>query len=294
MQNWFDNRRYFVILLAIVILAIIMGMTIKDREDITLVEKVILDANILLQDILHKPVDLFVGVYNDIRSLASTRSENKLLHEQLDNLAYLEVDLHILAEENDRLRTLLGFKESIRDYDVIPANVVSRSQSYWDNIITIDRGEKHGIEKNMAVINHEGLVGRVFAVSSYGAKVLLITNSNAVYGVASQILDKDDSFGVIDKYNPEYSYLEMSMIKPDISIEKGDLVITSGLGGLYPKGIVIGTVDAAKKTGVGLTQSIYIVPAANIHNLNEVLVVKRQLNVDAELGKQSDDIEDSY
>jgi rod shape-determining protein MreC len=292
LDNWFANRRWLIIFVSIIILALVMSLTVKGRQDITLPEKIIIDTSVFFQKILYKPANFVAGLYDDIRGLNRLHEENIVLKERLDSMTNIEAELKLLSEENQRIRDLLDFKESIRDYEVITANVVGRSPVRWDNIITIDRGKKHGIERNMAVINQDGLIGRVYAVSNYSAKILLLTDSHASSGISALILGKEDSFGVIEEYAAEYEYLLMTMIKPDIQLEKGDHVITSGYGEVFPKGLVIGTVVASKKTEGGLTQSIYIEPAVNTHNLNEVLIIKRTLMIDNSFDEIIDESEE--
>ncbi|OEH84234.1 rod shape-determining protein MreC [Desulfuribacillus stibiiarsenatis] len=280
MDNWFGNRRWLFIFVSIIILALVMSMTIKERENITWVERAVIDASAFVQKLFYKPANAVVGLFDDIRKMRQLYSENKRMTEALSHMEYIQAELRIVNEENKRIRELLDFKETIRDFDVIAANVVGRSPVRWDNIITIDRGRKHGIERNMAVINEQGLIGKVYTVSNYSAKVLLMTDSHAPSGISALILGKEESFGVIEEYAPQHGYLLMSMIKPDVTVEKGDLVVTSGYGEVFPKGLVIGTVQAGRKSEGGLTQSIYVEPAALTNNLHEVLVIKRSLMID--------------
>lgn len=266
--------------MAVIVLALVMSITVQGRQNITGPEKIIFDATAYLQKLIYKPAHYLAGLYDDVRRIKHLYEENSALKESLNHMVYMQAELKLVNEENRRIRELLDFKESIRDYDVIAANVVGRSPSRWDNIVTIDRGKKHGIERNMAVINHEGLIGKIYSVSNYNSKVLLLTDSHAPSGISSVVLGKEESFGVIDEYDTEYGYLLMSMIKPDIQLEKGDIVVTSGYGEVFPKGLVIGEIVAAKRTEGGLTQSVYVEPAANTQNLNELLIIKRTLRVD--------------
>ena len=291
MENWFGNRRWLVIFVAIIVLALVMSMTVKGRQDVTLPEKIMIDTSAFIQKMIYKPASYIAGLYDDIRSLKHLYEENQSLKKTLNHVTYIQAELKIVNEENERLRDLLDLKDTIRDYQVVAANVVGRSPSRWDNVITIDRGKQHGIERNMAVINNEGLIGKVFAVSNYNSKVLLLTDSHASSGISAVVLGKEESFGVIEEYESQYGYLVMSMIKPDIQLEKGDFVVTSGLGEVFPKGLVIGTVEAAKRTEGGLTQSIYVKPGANTQNLNEVFVIQRTLTVDESLEDIGEDDE---
>lgn len=265
-------------------------MTVKGRQNVSLPEKVIIDTTAFIQKLIYKPANYVAGLYDDIRNINHIYEENRALRDTLNRMAFLQAELKIVTEENRRIRELLDIKESIRDYEIITANVVGRSPVRWDNLITIDRGRKHGIERNMAVITPEGLIGRVFSVSNFSSKVLLITDSHAPSGISAVVLGKEESFGIIEEYMPQYGYLLMSMIKPDIQMEKGDLVVTSGYGEVFPKGLIIGTVVAGRRTEVGLTQSVFIEPAAKTHSLNEVMVIKRTLMIDDEFHDTIDEV----
>ncbi|OEF98347.1 rod shape-determining protein MreC [Desulfuribacillus alkaliarsenatis] len=292
MENWFGQRRWMIIFIAIIVLALVMSLTVKGREEVTLPEKIILDTSAFIQKMIYKPANYVAGLYDDIRRINNLYEENHALRNTLNSMAFIQAELKIVNDENERLRKLLDLEESIRDYDLVAANVVGRSPARWDNLITIDRGSAHGIERNMAVINQEGLIGRVYTVSNYSAKVLLITDSSAPSGISAVILGKDESFGVIEEYLPEHGFLQMSMIRPDVQLERGDLVVTSGLGEVFPKGLVIGTVEAGRRTEGGLTQSVFVKPAVSTHSLNEVMVIRQTLVIDDSFNDTIDRIED--
>lgn len=289
MDNWFGTRRWLLFFVAVIVLALVISITVQGRQDITGPEKIIFDITAYFQKLIYKPAHYVAGLYEDVRGIKQLYEENKSLKESLNHMVYIQAELKLVNEENQRIRELLDFKESLRDYDVIAANVVGRSPSRWDNIVTIDRGKKHGVERNMAVINHEGLVGKIYSVSNYSAKVLLLTDSHAPSGISALVLAKEQSFGVIEEYDTEYGYLVMSMIKPDVPLEKEDIVVTSGFGEVFPKGLVIGKIVAAKRTEGGLTQSVFVEPAANTQNLNELLVIKRTLLVDDNYSDEADE-----
>ena len=197
------------------------------------------------------------------------KEENKELKEKIE-IAYRENA--ILKEKlitYDRLTKLLELKESF-SYEMISSLVISREPGNWFNSIIIDKGTVDGVKKNMAVATYRGLVGKVVSVDSNTAKVLLILDQRSAVG---GMIQRSRDIGVVKGSESNYCYMEY--LSHDADIKINDIVITSGLGSVFPKGIVIGKIAGIKKESHDLFQIVIIRPEVDFTKLEEVFVVKK-------------------
>ncbi|TRZ50308.1 rod shape-determining protein MreC [bacterium] len=191
------------------------------------------------------------------------------LRKENDYLKQKICSLNEITLENKRLEKLLVFKQK-SPYKVIAARVIGRSSDNWSSTIIIDKGSYSGIRKGLAVISYLGLVGRVAETSEYTAKIMLISDSNI--GVAA-LVQRSRQEGLVS--GTLGSVLVMKYLPPEADISPSDLVITSGLTDVYPKGLIIGTVVSVGEEFSGLSRYAIIRPAVNLSNIEEVLVIIR-------------------
>ena len=203
-----------------------------------------------------------------IAEFKRAEEENKELKEKIE-ITYQENA--ILKEKliaYDRLEKLLELKETF-SYEMIPSLLISREPGNWFNSIIIDKGITNGVEKDMAVATHRGLVGRVVSVDSRTAKILLILDQRSAVG---GMIQRSRDIGVVKGSESNYCYIEY--LSNDADVKINDVVITSGLGSIFPKGIIIGKIVGIKKESHDLFQKVIIRPEVDFTKLEEVFVVK--------------------
>jgi rod shape-determining protein MreC len=284
MTKFFGNKRLFILLLSLILFTMVMGLTKGGRDKLTWPEMFIKDSVSWAQSILYEPSRHIMGFFRDIHRLDILYEENKALKRSLSQYAKDSARLNGLELENDRLREMLEFEGSkATQIQLKVAEVVSRSPDRWNNVITIDLGSKHGVKRNMAVITPQGLVGKVQTVSHLFSNVQLITDIEQGSRVSALIQNKQSSaFGIIEGYDTKTGHLIMKRIKLDDPVSTGDYVVTSGLGEVFPFGLMIGQVQEVKVGQYGLTKIATIKPSADLYHLYEVLVVERSLEVPSE------------
>ncbi len=214
-----------------------------------------------------------------VRGIGGLALENQRMTAEIARLLGEVRDLKSLERENEELRGVLGFATRAQR-DLIPAEVIARSRDGWWQTIRINKGAEHGVSTNQAVISVDGLVGRVVSVAPRTADVLLI--SDPTCRVAGQIL-RTGSFGLVAGRGPQWDgsvVCRMEFINKNIPIRPGDEVITSGLGGVFPRGLLIGYVDRVVTDRSGLYQYADIISKADIGTLQYVFAV-RQVSPDA-------------
>lgn len=149
----------------------------------------------------------------------------------------------------------------------------------WIDQVVIDRGSTDGLEVGMSVMSNNGLVGRVTDVNPTSSKVTLLTtrDETAVLTSAEIVLEGETVFGVVNGYDPNRDLLIMDQIIADSEIELETDVVTSGMGGLVPRGLLIGTVAEVSLDNHGLGQRVFIKPASDFKDIRYVTIIKRQV-----------------
>lgn len=208
-----------------------------------------------------------------VRGLGGMALENQRMATEVARLLGEVRDLKSLERENEQLRGVLGFA-SRAQRDLIPAEVIARSRDGWWQTLRLNKGSDDGVAPDQAVISVDGLVGRVASVSARTADVLLI--SDPTCRIASQIL-RTGSFGLVAGRGPQWDgsvVCRMEFINKNIPIQPGDEVITSGLGGIFPRGLLIGYVDRVVTDRSGLYQYADVISKADVGTLQYVFAVR--------------------
>lgn len=128
--------------------------------------------------------------------------------------------------------------------------------------VTINKGEQHGIKRNMAVTNGEGMVGKVIEVSQLTSTVQLLSGFDEQNRISVEVDQEEPIFGLIEGYDEESESLIFRDLENEDDIEKGQTIVSSGMGGVFPKGLLIGTVERVEMDQYGLTKIAYVKPAA--------------------------------
>ncbi len=200
-------------------------------------------------------------------TLAGFKSENEKLRKRI---AQLEVERNRLLEAeatNRRLQQLLDFRPHL-PAAAVTATIIANSASTWFQSCLIDKGDAAGVRKGMAVVTPLGVVGRVVSAANHSAKVLLVTDPSSGVDVFVQ---RTRARGIVSG-SLENSTI-MKYVKRSEDIQVGDRLITSGLDGVFPKGLMVGTVIRVRKQHLGLFQYVEVMPAVNSARTEEVLVV---------------------
>ncbi|MFM9330835.1 rod shape-determining protein MreC [Paenibacillus mesotrionivorans] len=285
------NKKLLTLLLALMVFIALMGLTLSRRSEMTWPERVIKDTVAWTQGWLYKPARYAAGFFRDVEDLKNTYKENKQLKKTLTHYAQDTMRLNMLEAQNKHLQEILGFTERQKNadnYQYMVAEVVSVSPDPYSNTVNINLGSLDGIKENMAVMSVEGLIGRVSRVSNFTSSVQLLVDMNAESGgsaerqlekgISATVLGKEDLvFGTIDYYSNEEQGLVMTRIdqRSEMKLEPGDVVVTSGLGQIFPKGLVIGVVSEKRVGDFGINYLATVKPkATDFRHLREVLVVK--------------------
>ena len=198
------------------------------------------------------------------------RDSNDALRLENDRLrGALAADWEV-ATENDRLREMLAFQKETPG-TLLASSVIAADSASFAKSLRINRGSQHGVGRNMAVVTPSGVVGRVVEVAPYHADVQLITDGRSSVPVRVQ---RTRAQGVLEGLSSGICHLKYVARADDV--EPGDVVITSGLGGIFPKGMVVGTVVGVEKREFGVLQDVRVAPAVDFRRLPEEVFVVLQ------------------
>jgi rod shape-determining protein MreC len=194
--------------------------------------------------------------------------ENARLRRQVRALTSDNARLRELADENIVLREQLGLRRLIQ-MPTVAAEVISRNESAWFDTATINRGRRAGIDKGDAVVNHLGIVGQVIEADAFTSQVAAISDSNSSIG---GMVQRSRSIGIVQGQGSDS--VALTYLPKDADVRKSDIVVTSGMGGVVPKGFVIGRVVKVMRSATAGTTSALVKPSVRVDQLGPVLVVK--------------------
>ena len=211
--------------------------------------------------------DFFVYLTN----LRSAETENEKLAKKIQELEVEVQENKELAVENKRLKTLLELKQE-SEYKVLPAQIIGRDSSAWFNSAVVNRGSLDGVKLNMPIVVNGGLVGRVTAVSPVTSQINIITADKTGLGAIVGELGSSNAIGVV-RGKGEKGRLEMDYVPGYIPVVVGDIIYTTGQGGVYPPGLSIGTIEEVRTGSATVPHQIFLRPTAKISSMQEVAVL---------------------
>jgi len=212
----------------------------------------------------------FAELSGSLQENEKLREENRVLKRELGELKFREKSYYQeIVASNQRLKKMLGFKQE-RTHQLLPAEVTAYPPRSFLKVVFISKGEREGMKRNMVVVNAEGLVGRIVEVYPHQSKVLTI-------------LDERSKVGVIDQRTRDLAILkgkglegvcELQYLLKKAPIEVGDEVVTSGVGGFFPKGVLVGTISHIRENPHRLFLEVEVTPTVDFGRLEELFIIK--------------------
>lgn len=231
-------------------------------------------VSMLKYGLVNYPMKTLKGWLKDFETLWSAKEENDQLRYELSQVPYYKALYENTLRENEELRKALDLTSKSQEV-VVHAEVIGRDQDNWNNKVTINKGKKDGIKENMAVETTEGMIGRIESVSTYTSIVKLLTSEDKQNNASIKInLDKKHSSeGILSNYDVKKGVYIVYLYNDSDEIKKGMQVVTSGKGGVYPSGLLIGTVESVQALNNQTGQTIYVRPVSDFQEFNIVRVI---------------------
>lgn len=277
-----------ILLAIVVVIAFLFSVTATvisfKNYDSNIVSKKLKEGYIPANSQVVKIIRSIKEYINGVFHLNQILAENKRLKEELNRLNADRITIEEIKSENVKLKELLGLKEQIgfgASFEI--ARVVQRAQEAWLSFFIIDKGEKNGIKKNMVVINNQGLIGYVVDTGANWARVTTLLDPD--FSVSAMVVRTREVGVVRGNVNLLSKGLcELRYISKDSKIKLNDIVMTSGMGEIFPKGIAIGKVVQIKNDRFELTKSVLIEPLVDIGNVEYVMVIKQIKDINLSVG----------
>ena len=278
-----EYRFYCTIAVLLFIPILSLNTSNKAAGDFNFVDRSVVFVTAPIQSVITYSIDRcahfiqdYIFLINTRRDFSSVVEENRKLLNTIHNLKEIEV-------ENKRLKSLLQFQEKVEEKKTT-AQVIAKDVSSEFRSIRINKGSNDGIERGMAVVTHEGIVGKVLRVTSnYSDVITMLDNLSSI----DAIVQRSRARGLVEG-SSDFSCILRYALRTD-DIETGDVIVSSGLDSVYPKGLMLGTVIKVTKKSYGVTQDVEVRPSVDFSKLEEVLVI---LKVDPNAAKTTADISD--
>lgn len=277
-----------VILIFFVVISIIGVLTAREKNSLNFLEKGVRIVSYPFQILFNATSEKTQMLFMDISELVELRENNVALRKEISMKRY-EIDLlKKERQENQRLRSLLGYKEGSNEYfELVLGKIIGKSSGNWQKSMFIDLGAEAGIERDMVVINHQGLVGKVINVAPKNSEILLILDSDS--GVGARLSQNRKTIGIIQGRGVDERNLSFVHLPKEMVINTGDEVITSGLDDFYPPELNVGKVIEVVETQRGFTKTAVIETSVDFESLEEVFIIK---NFNKDKFKYNSEIED--
>ncbi len=263
------------IVITIIIIILLVAFTNSDANQVSYIQNICNAFVMPIQNGFTYLKNKISGNDSFFADMDTLKTENEELKKKNSELEQSLRELEIIKAENDTLKEYVNLKDKYTDYTTVPADVINRDISNYSSTIIINVGSVDGIKEEMTVIADSGLVGHVISVTKNTAKVQTIVDTASA--VTSKISTTEDTI-VVQGTLEDKSTLRANFIPTDAVVLQGDSVETSGIGGIYPKGIHIGTITEVVNTSNITDRYATIKTAVDFNKLNTVLVITNTVN----------------
>lgn len=263
-----SGRKNIIIIVSLVLVSFaLMTFDIKRSQSPSIFETVLMWVVSPVQNLITLTLDSANDVVDHYLLVAEVSEENEKLKQEIGKLIRQNNELREELRQKARLGDLMEYQEE-RQLKSVVATVIGRDATQWARVVFINKGTQDGIKENLAVVTNRGVVGHVIQAGLNTSKVMLIVDGRSS---VDTLFSYDRISGIVVGTGMEFCEMKYVPITAEVNV--GDQIVSSGLGGVYPKGLVVGTVISITKATQGLFQEITIAPSADFGRLEEVLVL---------------------
>ena len=273
-RDFFLFRRYnlpIFIILFLLFALVLMSLRAKQRKGVDFFDALMMEICSPFQKGATFVIKTVQGTFQQYVFLINLEEENRTLKQKIAQLQEENYGMKEMKLANERLRELLQFRKK-NSSSMIGAEVIGQDPSSWFKSVTIDKGERDGVKKGMAVISPAGVIGQILKTAPHYAVVLLLTDYNSAI---DSVVQRTRAKAIVEGKGENRCQLKYLLRADEVAV--GDVVITSGLGGNFPKGLMIGDIKKVDKKGHGVFQYAELVPSVDLTQLEEVFVIMEPL-----------------
>ena len=274
MRDLFKNKLFIFLVIALVILGGLAAFTAGNRAAVTWVEDAINTVAQPIQRFSVRASNSIIDFFERVFKTSNADRENEQLKVRIAQYEIMENELNNLRQENQRLKELLDYADTVEEYERVTAPVIGRSQGIWFNQFTVGAGRNQGVEEDMAVINGAGLVGRVTSVSANTCKVTAIIDSTSDVSV---IVERTRDYGFVRgllEAGGGDDTMELYFLPMGNDLVPGDVLVTSGADGVFPRGLSVGSVlEVSRSSEDAEDRDALVSPTVDFLRLEEVVIL---------------------
>ena len=273
------EKRYLIIIAIVVvaILLVILSVALKKDRNLNPIEKLVKDSGTFVVNIASSPVNFVKDKIRDGHEKSNIYEKYQKLKAKEDEMDKVIAEKDNLEDEIKKLKETLKLDHVLSEKKYTNATIVNRNIDYWYDEVTIDKGKKDGIEKNMAVVNSKGLVGKITKVSNHVSTVKLLANENTSDKISVKIKVNDKYiYGLISKYDSKTNTYTVEGISENVDIPAGSDVVTTGMGDTFVSGLLLGHVKNFTTDNFDLSKVVVVESSVDFDNIDYVTVLKRK------------------
>lgn len=277
--KFFKNKLTVSIIILSVTFLVLISQSVK-RDKVSFIENGIGYSFNSIQGVFYNLGSSIKYNLGFIFNYSTVKSENEQLTIRNNDLENKLIEYNSIKAENERLRSMVNFKESNSNYNYIGCDIIGKSGSGYLDQFTINKGTNDGIAKNMIAVTGEGLVGQVTSVGANWSVVQSLSNENLA--VSAMVESTSENSGILKGYKSFGSVLltKLYYLPADSNVAAEDVILTSGLGGLYPKGIRIGKVLSVEEDKGKVMKTALVQPYVDFNKIQELFIVVPQNKID--------------
>lgn len=272
-----DTKKYIILFSLIVFLVIgFIANIFNPNRNLSIFEKSLKDSIYVVEKVISFPINFINDKIKENKEKQNIYENYRKLVERIDNVEIIEKENEELEKQLNEMKEVLELNNTLIEYDYINATVISRNINFWNDTITIDKGESSGIKINLPVVVKEGLIGKVINTSQYTSTIRLLTANNSNDKISVKIKNNDKfMYGLLNGYNSKTNKYTIEGVSYSKDIKIDSTVTTTGMGDLFPAGIVIGKVKGISTDQFDLANIIEVESLVDFNNINYVTILKR-------------------
>lgn len=273
------DKKY--VLLASVIgvigLLVVISSIVTSKRTLTPVEMAIKDSVLMVQKVVYKPIRFVQDKITELSKLHHVYEQYQILERKVKESDSIEAKKLELEDEIAKLKKVLELNQTLSQDAYLNATVVNRNLGYWYNTVTIDKGSANGVEVDMPVVVSEGLIGKISKVTKFNSTVKLLTSEDVNNKISVKInVDGKNVYGLLSGYHQKSNRFILEGIADNTEIKKGSMVLTTGMGDVFPSGILVGKVTKITKDNFDLARTVEIESDVDFNDIRYVTILKRQ------------------
>jgi rod shape-determining protein MreC len=270
-MKFLKNKLTVTIVLLSVTFLILISQSVK-RSNISFAENGVGVTLNSVQSVFYSVNSNIRNSFSFIFNISNIKAENIKLIKRNSELESKALDYDGLKSENDRLRSALNFTSQQTEYNYVGGDIIGKSGGSFLDQFVLNKGSKDGIAKGMIAITDQGLVGQISSVGTNWSVIQSLANENLA--VSGMVLSTGENSGIVKGYISDSKFLaRLDYLPIDSKVKKNDVIMTSGLGGVYPKGIRIGYVTSVQEDQGRVVKVAVIQPYVDLNKIQEVIVV---------------------